>query len=525
MDPAKFTQTGFGFGDPVFWLFILAVILLVIMAFIAVRLGGSERAAGRRLEAMLSKMDKVLREEGAQSREESERRSRELREEVRNQIEAVAGSLRGGLDSNRNALDERLQAAGAAQTVATTALRTEVNTAIKSFGDSLKQDVDGLSRTIKERFSVFADGLGERQSLFERAINEKLAASTETIAALARGNAEAHLQLKSSVEERLEKLRADNEAKLEQMRLTVDEKLQTTLEKRLGESFRHVSERLEHVHRGLGEMQTLATGVGDLKKVLSNVKDRGGWAEMQLGAILEQMLARDQYVVNAKIDPNSNETVEFAVKFPGRNENGEVLVPIDAKFPKEDYERLVAAWEAGDAEQAMNAIEALDRIIEAEAKKIASKYIHPPYSTDFAIMFLPTEGLYAEVMRRPGLASKLQSRHRITVAGPTTLWAILTAFRTGFQTLEIEKRSSDVWQVLGQAKSEFAKYAQVWDKLSKQLQTAQNTVDEAGRRTRAVSKRLERVESLETAAQTPTDLLIDLRPDFDEEPDEAADQL
>lgn len=524
MDLNKLPQTGLDPFGPAFWLVVvIAVLFGAGLIFFGLASGGAARAAGRRFEATLARMDKILREEGAHSREESERRSRELREEVRNQIEAVAGSLRGGLDSNRNVLDERLQASGAAQTVATAALRTEINTAIKSFGDSLKQDVDGLSRTLKDRFGVFADSLGERQSLFERSINEKLVASTETIAALARGNAEAHLQLKASVEERLEKLRADNEAKLEQMRLTVDEKLQSTLEKRLGESFKHVSERLEHVHRGLGEMQTLATGVGDLKKVLSNVKDRGGWAEVQLGAILDQMLARDQYVVNAKIDPNSNETVEFAVKFPGRNENGEVLVPIDAKFPKEDYERLVAAWEAGDAEQAMNAIEALDRIIEAEAKKIASKYIRPPYSTDFAIMFLPTEGLYAEVMRRPGLASKLQSKHRITVAGPTTLWAILTAFRTGFQTLEIEKRSSDVWQVLGQAKSEFAKYAQVWDKLGKQLQTAQNTVDEAGQRTRAVSKRLERVEALEVVGQEPQGVLIDLRPDFDDEPNDAAD--
>lgn len=523
MDPANFPQTGLAPDSMAFWLTIFAVILLAILTLIALGLGGAERRASRRLEAMLAKMDKVLREEGAHSREESERRSRALREEVRSQIEAVAGSLRGGLESNRNALDERLHAASAAQSDATAALRTEVNTAIKSFGDSLKQDVDGLSRTLKERFGVFAESLGDRQTLFEKAINEKLSASTETIAALGRGNAEAHLQLKASVEERLEKLRADNETKLEQMRLTVDEKLQSTLEKRLGESFKHVSERLEHVHRGLGEMQSLATGVGDLKKVLSNVKDRGGWAEMQLGTLLDQMLARDQYVVNAKIDPNSNETVEFAVKFPGRNEGGEVLVPIDAKFPKEDYERLVAAWETGDAEKAISAIESLDRIIEAEAKKIASKYIRPPYSTDFAIMFLPTEGLYAEVMRRPGLASRLQSKHRITVAGPTTLWAILTAFRTGFQTLEIEKRSSDVWQVLGQAKSEFEKYAQVWDKLSKQLQTAQNTVDEAGRRTRAVSKRLERVEALETIAQDPAGVLLELKPDLIGASEETAD--
>lgn len=493
----ELSRASLGPDGPAFWLLVaVALLALVAVVYGAMRAKAAERRLSRRVDAAFSKIDQLFRDEAGRTREDDDRRAREMRQELRAQIDAAAD----------------------AQTKAAGALRGEVNAAVKSFGDSLKQDVDGLSRTLKDRFSTFSEGLTDRQSAFEKGVGEKLGASTETIAALARGNAEAHAQLKSTVEERLEKLRVDNEAKLEQMRQTVDEKLQSTLEKRLGESFKHVSERLEHVHRGLGEMQTLAAGVGDLKKVLTNVKDRGGWAEIQLGALLDQMLARDQYVVNAKIDPNSNETVEFAVKFPGRNENGEVLVPIDAKFPKEDYERLVAAWEAGDAEQAISAIEALDRIIEAEAKKIASKYIRPPHSTDFAIMFLPTEGLYAEVMRRPGLASKLQSKHRITVAGPTTLWAILTAFRTGFQTLEIEKRSSDVWQVLGEAKSEFVKYAQVWDKLGKQLQTAQNTVDEAGRRTRAVSKRLERVEALEPTGSEPSGILIDLRSSFEDEP-------
>lgn len=482
----------------IFWIFaLISVAALAATIVLALRAGRAEQATGRRLDAMLDKMDKVLREEGAHSRAESERRSRELREEVRNQIEAVAGSLRGGLENNRNALDERLQAAGRSQAEATAALRAEVNTAVKSFGDSLKQDVDGLARTLKERFGVFADSLGERQTLFERAMNEKLAASTETISSLGRSNAEAHLQLKAAIEERLEKLRAENEAKLEQMRLTVDEKLQTTLEKRLGESFKHVSERLEHVHRGLGEMHTLAAGVGDLKKVLTNVKDRGGWAEIQLGALLDQMLAREQYVMNARIDPASSMTVEFAIRFPGPENGGEVLLPIDSKFPKEDYERLVAAWDAGDAEAAKASLDALERVIESEARKISEKYIKPPHSTDFAVLFLPTEGLFAEALRRPGLTARLQAKYKVTIAGPTTLAALLTSLQMGFRTLAIQKRSSEVWHVLGDAKSEFEKYAKVWDKLGQQLRTAQNTVEEAGRRTRAVSRKLRDVETLE----------------------------
>ncbi|MEK7266485.1 MAG: DNA recombination protein RmuC [Pseudomonadota bacterium] len=499
MDLNKLSQSGPAPDSPAFWLFvIIALLVLAGMAFVILRASGADRAAARRYDAMLAKMDKILREEGSNSREESERRSRDLREEVRNQIEAVAGSLRGGLESNRNALDERLATASLSQSGATAALRTEVNTAIKAFGDSLKQDVDGLSRTLKERLGVFAESLGERQSLFERAINEKLTASTETISALGRGNAEAHLQLKQTVEERLEKLRADNELKLEQMRLTVDEKLQSTLEKRLGESFKHVSERLEHVHRGLGEMQTLATGVGDLKKVLSNVKDRGGWAEMQLGALLDQILAREQYVVNARINPHSSSLVEFAIRLPGGGDGTEVLLPIDSKFPKEDYERLEKAWEDGDSDLAKASLDALERILETEAKKIAEKYVCPPYSTDFAIMFLPTEGLFAEAMRRPGLHARLQTKHRVMVAGPTTLAALLNSLQMGFRTLAIQKSSSEVWRVLGEAKAEFEKYAQVWDKLSDQLRKAQDTVQAAGVRTRAVSRTLRDIESADS---------------------------
>lgn len=499
MDPLNLSGSGFGPDSPVFWLAAALIALAAAaLVFSVLSAAGADKRAAKRIDAALSRIDQRMRDETARSREEDDRRAREQRDELRSQIETT-----------RHAIDERLRAGNLTQSEAATALRGEVNAAVKAFGDSLKQDVDGLSRTLKERFGAFSESLNDRQSTFEKAVNERLAASTETIAALARGNAEAHAQLKGAVEERLEKLRIDNEAKLEQMRQTVDEKLQSTLEKRLGESFKHVSERLETVHRGLGEMQSLAAGVGDLKKVLTNVKDRGGWAEIQLGALLDQMLAREQYVVNARIDPASSMTVEFAVRFPGAENGREVLLPIDSKFPKEDYERLVAAWEAGDADAARASLDALERVIEGEAKKIGEKYIRPPHSTDFAILFLPTEGLFAEAMRRPGLTARLQSKYKVTVAGPTTLAALLTSFQMGFRTLAIQQRSSEVWQVLGEAKAEFEKYAKVWDKLGQQLQTAQNTVQEAGRRTRAVSRKLRDVETLEIISVDPSPSLLD----------------
>ena len=299
---------------------------------------------------------------------------------------------------------------------------------------------------------------------------------------------------------------------------TVEEKLQGTLDKRLGESFALDSDRLEQVHKGLGEMQTLAIGVGDLKRVMSNVKDRGGWAEVQLGAMLEQLLARDQFVTNAKMEPGASEMVEFAVRMPGQVEGAEVLLPIDAKFPKEDYERLITAWESGDAEAARAAGEALAGVIENEAKRISSKYIRPPHTTDFAVMYLPTEGLFAEAMRAPGLAQRLQSKHRVTVAGPTTLHALLNSLQMGFRTLAIQKRSGEVWRVLGEAKAEFNKYSEVWDKLDKQLQSAQKTIHEAGVRTRAVRRKLQDVETsdLPAGAQVQLHLVADDIPDENE---------
>ncbi|MBR6412652.1 MAG: DNA recombination protein RmuC [Alphaproteobacteria bacterium] len=297
--------------------------------------------------------------------------------------------------------------------------------------------------------------------------------------------------IRKAVEERLDKMNAENAQKLEQMRQTVDEKLHTTLEKRLGESFALVSERLEKVHQGLGEMQTLANDVGGLKKVLTNVKTRGTWGEVQLGSLLEQMLSPDQFIKNAHIQENSAEVVEYAVKLP----DGDVLIPIDSKFPIEDYERLIGAGEQNDAQMAEVASGEFEKRIKLEAKRISDKYIYPPKTTDFGIMFLPTEGLYAEAMRRSGLISELQNKYRICVAGPSTLGAFLNSLQMGFRTLAIQKRSGEVWQVLNEAKTEFEKYALWVEKVKRNIEQAHKTLDEAETRTRAVNRKLRSVET------------------------------
>ena len=304
-------------------------------------------------------------------------------------------------------------------------------------------------------------------------------------------------EMRATLEQQLKSLQADNAAKLEQMRATVDEKLQSTLEARLGQSFKLVSERLEAVQRGLGEMQTLAAGVGDLKRVLTNVKDRGGWGEIQLENLLEQVLTAEQFSRNVKVRPGSNETVDFAIRLPGQQEGGApVWLPIDAKFPREDYERLLDAQERGDAEAMRIAASQLERAIKLQGKSINEKYVAPPHTTDFAVLFLATEGLYAEAVRRPGLVDSLQQNHRIVIAGPTTLAALLNSLQMGFRTLAIEKRSSEVWQLLGAVKSEFGKFAQVLESADKQLNTVQNSLKQAGVRTRQIERKLKGVESL-----------------------------
>lgn len=305
-------------------------------------------------------------------------------------------------------------------------------------------------------------------------------------------------KFRSTIDMQLRHLQQGNEKKLDQMRQTVDDKLQSTLEKRLGESFKIVSERLEAVQHGLGEMQTLATGVGDLKRMLTNVKARGTWGEVQLGTILEQILTPDQYGKNVQTREGSRDIVEYAIRLPGSDDNPDscVWLPIDSKFPQEDYLRLADAADAADADAVQKATAALIRTVQNSAKDIHDKYLNPPGTTDFAIMFLPTEGLYSEVLRQPGQLEKIQQNYRVVIAGPTTLSAILNSLRMGFRTLAIEKRSTEVWNVLAAVKTEFGKFGGILDKVKKQLIAASNTIDQTDVRTRAITRKLRDVEQL-----------------------------
>jgi len=322
------------------------------------------------------------------------------------------------------------------------------------------------------------------------------------IGALTEANERRLGEVRDTLERKLKDLQSDNASKLDEIRKTVDERLHATLEKRLGDSFKLVSERLEAVHKGLGEMQSLAAGVGDLKRVLTNVKTRGIWGEVQLGTLLEQMLTLDQYAKNVATRPGSNERVEFAIKLPGLGGPGPMWLPIDSKFPMVDYEKLLSAQERADPQGAEEAGRALETRIRLEAKSIREKYIDPPHTTDFAFLFLPTEGLYAEVVRRPGLADSLQREYRVTVAGPYNLSATLNALQMGFRTLAIEKRSSEVWEVLGAVKTEFSKFGEALAGVKKTLETAANKIGEAETRTRQISRKLKDVEVLPLAKAT-----------------------
>ncbi len=345
-------------------------------------------------------------------------------------------------------------------------------------------------------------------------------AVTSQIGAFSESNERRMDALRQSVDERLRILQEDNAARLEQMRVTVDERLQGTLEARLGESFRVVSERLEQVHRGLGEMQALAAGVGDLKKVLTNVKTRGTWGEVQLGTLLEQVLAPAQFEANVPTKAGSADRVEFAIRLPGRDQSdAAVWLPIDAKFPQENYQRLLEASDRGDADGVEAAAKELEGFIRASAKDIRDKYLDPPHTTDFGILFLPTEGLYAEVLRRPGLADLVQRDMRVVLAGPTTLWAVLNSLQMGFRTLAIERRSGEVWAVLGTVKTQFAKFGDIVSAVQKKLQEATNKMDAIARQSRTIERKLRVVQELPAGGTTPA---VHLEPTL-LEPDEAGD--
>lgn len=353
--------------------------------------------------------------------------------------------------------------------------REELANSLKGFGDLLVNNMAEIGKLQKAQLDVLSGRL------------DKLTESTEQRLTAMRG----------TIEQNLNVLREDNTKQLEQMRVTVDEKLQGTLEKRLGESFKQVSERLEEVYKGLGEMRTLATGVGDLKKMLTNVKTRGTWGEIQLGAMLEQVLTSDQYDVNVAVK-DGGERVEFAVKLPGRGDDPDEVVwlPIDSKFPTEDYQRLVEAQENANAEAAEAAIKQLENRIKLSARDISSKYLNPPRTTDFAILFLPTEGLFAEVIRRTGLMETIQRENRVVIAGPTTLWSILNSLQMGFRSLAIQKRSSEVWKMLAAVKNEWAKYGEALTKVQKKLHEASDSIEQTQTRVRVIGRKLKNVQEL-----------------------------
>jgi DNA recombination protein RmuC len=370
--------------------------------------------------------------------------------------------------------------------------RGDVNlTPLESKLDSLQSSHERTDRSVRDEIANFRAEMktGAHQERAELTISLKSFSDSVEQKMAAVG------QL---VDEKLKQIQEDNTRQLDKMRETVDEKLQSTLDKRLSESFKQVSERLEQVHQGLGDMRTLATGVGDLKKVLTNIKTRGTWGEVQLGALLEEILAPEQYAKNVRIHENSNDVVEFAIKLPGhgQQDGDHVLIPVDAKFPVEDYQRLLAAQENADAAAAEEAAKFLETIIKKEAKDIFTKYISPPVTTDFGIMFLPSEGLYAEVIRRTALVQLLQRDYHIQISGPSTFAAFLNSLQMGFRSLAIQKRSGEVWKVLGEVKTEFGKYGDLLDSVHKKLVHATDSMDDVRKRSRAIQRRLRNVQEL-----------------------------
>jgi DNA recombination protein RmuC len=379
-------------------------------------------------------------------------------------------------------LAQRLAALDAAQSQALSSFRTELTGTLGTMSGALKDQLEGNGNQIRNQFTVLQDAMSQQ------------------LASLVQGTQQNAEQLRTALNERLAAIQADNTAKLEEMRRTVDEKLHATLEQRLGESFKLVSDRLEQVHKGLGEMQTLASSVGDLKRVMTNVKSRGTWGEVQLGAIIDNVLTPDQYAKNVKVVPGSDELVEFAIRLPGKQDEHPVWLPIDSKYPVEHYQRLMDAQDSADKAAIASAGNAFEASIRFEAKKIFSKYVSPPHTTDFAILYLPTEGLFAETLRRPGLMEALQNDCRVMITGPANLAAMLNSLQMGFKTLAIEKRSSEVWSLLGQVKNEFAKFGDVVEATKKSIDAAAKKFDEVGTRTRAIQRKLRDVQDLPAPA-------------------------
>ena len=472
----------------------VAVLTLALTVFLLLRSRPADWVAAA--ERAGERGERSVREEFARNRDESLLAARQVREELSASVQNFADlvlariveftqlqqahleAFATRLDALAQGNEDRLGAIRADAVQQHGAAREELARSMKTLGDSLLMRMTELATLQKQQLDLFAQNLSRLSTTTE----QRLDAMRET------------------VERKLGDVQRDSAEKLEKIRATVDEKLHATLEQRLGESFKLVSERLEQVHSGLGEMRTLATGVGDLKKVLTNIKTRGTWGEVQLGTLLEQMLTPEQFARNVAPTPRSSERVEFAVKLPGKDDDGAcVWLPIDSKFPQEEYQRLGEAQDRGDVEGVETATRAFEGQVKAEARKIREKYLHPPHTTDFGIMFLPTEGLFAEVLRRPGLAETLQRDHRVVVSGPTTLAALLSSLQMGFRTLAIEKRSSEVWNVLGAVKTEFGKFGEALEKVKKKLSEASSSIEAAETRHRVVSGKLRKAEALPAA--------------------------
>ncbi len=454
-------------------LVVLAVVNLALVVWVGLGLGRGQGGGDLQAQQQL----KELQDLRSLLQTSSERLERELRREI-------AESSRGA--------------------------RQETTQNLATFQQTLTQQGAEATRTQNTQIDAF----GQQLALLQKTLSDTL---NNQLSGLSEANARRLNEVRETLEKQLVQLQTTNAAKLDEMRATVDEKLQTTLQARLGESFKQVADRLEQVHKGLGEMQTLAQGVGDLKHLLTNVKTRGIFGEAQLASLLEQVFVPDQYAVQVATRPGSKNVVDFAIKLPGKSDTGEPLwLPIDAKFPNEDYERLLDAQGRADVLGAEAAGKALEVRIRLEAKSMVEKYVEPPHTTDFAILFLPTEGLYAEVLRRPGLMESLQRDHRVTLAGPTTLLAMLSSLQMGFRTLALEKRSSEVWQVLGAVKTEFNKFGDVLAKVKSQTETVLKTLDSAETRSRAMTRVLKKVDALpDTQAQA----LIPFDKDFDRDAD------
>ncbi len=467
---------------------VILLVLVLLLQLVALLRGRGDAGVIARLDALKddsARVERTLREEQRAGREELQQGFDRFRSHLGEQFGGMSqqqGERIDGFGQRLNLLTER------------------TDTGLQALAQRLAED----ARKSREETTLALNHFGEQQQ--------------QRLAALGAEHEKRMGEVRATLEAKLGAIQQDNAAKLEQMRATVDEKLQNTLETRLGHSFRLVSERLEAVQRGLGEMQNLATGVGDLKRVLTNVKTRGILGEVQLGSLLEQMLTAEQYESNAITVPGSSERVEFAIRMPGQGEGEHILLPIDAKFPMEDYQRLLEAQEIADIEAAAIAGRALEVRVREEAKRIKGKYVAPPHTTDFAVLFLPTEGLFAEVIRRPGLFELLQREHRVTVAGPTTLSALLNSLQMGFRTLAIAKRSSEVWALLGAVKNEFGKFGVVLEKTRKQLDTVRNSIDSAGQRTRAIERKLRGVETL--PGDVTTQQLLGDMPALDEGDDD-----